>query len=243
MLAYAAAATFPQYKLTARDVTLSLFKAGVGARPNFSDRDLSRLDIAMLDFSNVNLARSNLFGADLTKANFENANLSGARLDRSTITSAIFKRANLQGASILRPNIFTTLSSNPKELATFEHANLADAHITGNLSRVSFRNANLTNAIFGAKDPRSEELITARVELQGCDFTAATLVRAVLSNNEASYAKFTNANLSGAKLINVNLTLADFQGANLAGTDFTGAQLDDANFKGAKNIENAIGLP
>lgn len=231
-----------KHVLTARHVTAALFNARNGQKPSFANKDLRRLDLANLDFSTIDLSGADLFGADLSNARLQGSVLRGARLDRATITRARFTGADLQGATILRPNIFSTLEANPGERPSFDNANLSRAHLSGDLRRVRFRGANLSGSIFGAKDPRSEELITARVELRGCDFSGANLQGAVLRNNAAPYANFSNANLRQANLVNSNLTMADFRGADIAGADFTGSILDDAKFDGALGLQDAIGL-
>ncbi len=107
---------------------------------------------------------------------------------------------------------------------------------------MSFRGADLTRAFFGAKDPRSEELITARVELNDCDFTGAVLRDADLSLNATQNAKFIGADLRGANFAGADLIAADFSGADLAGADFTGANLDRAKLSDARGLERAKGL-
>lgn len=229
-------------KLTAREVTVALFNSPQNQRPDFSKKDLSRLDMANLDFKGTQLVAADLFGANLSESNFTRADLSGARIDRATITRAKFENANLTGATVLRPNIFSSLESDPLERPSFDKANLTNGHLSGNLQGVSFHGANLAKATFGAKDPRSEELITARVELRYCDFSDANLQGAVLRNNSAPYASFRNANLKDADLSNSDLTMADFRGADISGANFTGAKIDAAKFDSVKGRVSAIGL-
>jgi uncharacterized protein YjbI with pentapeptide repeats len=228
--------------MSVREVSVALFKARSGAPPDFSRKDLSGLDLSGLDFNGASLAGANLFGADLSAANLKRANLAGARLDRATITGTSFADADLRGASILRPNVFSSLDVVVGELPNFAGAKMAGAHISGKFDQVSFRGTDLTHAFFGAKDPRSEELITARVELRGCDFTGANLSGADLSLNAAQNAKFVGADLSGANLAHANLMEADFTGADVTNADFTGAVLEGANLKETKGLERARGL-
>jgi uncharacterized protein YjbI with pentapeptide repeats len=228
--------------LSVRDIAVALFKARAGAAPDFSRKDLGGLDLAGLDFKGASLAGANLFGANLSGANLSKANLSGARLDRATITGASFTNADLSGASILRPNVFSGLDVAVAELPSFAGAKMAGAHLSGKFDRVSFRGADLRQSFFGAKDPRSEELITARVELKTCDFTDANLSGADLSHNAAQYAKFVGADLRGANLAHANLMEADFTGADVTNADFTGAMLEGARFTNARGLESAKGL-
>jgi uncharacterized protein YjbI with pentapeptide repeats len=228
--------------LTTREVVSALFKAAPGSAPDLSGRDLRRLDLAGVDFKGANLARATLFGSDLAGTNLAKANLTGAVLDRVTITKTNFADADLTQATILRPNIFSSLEAVSSEVPTFAGARLAGAHLSGRFDLVNFRGADLTAARFGPKDPRSEELITGRVELTGSDFSAAILRDANLSRSVAKYARFTRADLRGANLAYANFKGADFTGADLDGADFTGAVLDGANFTDARGLDRARGL-
>jgi uncharacterized protein YjbI with pentapeptide repeats len=228
--------------LTTREVVSALFRAAPGSAPDLSGKDLRRLDLAGVDFKGANLARATLFGSDLAGANLAKANLAGAVLDRVTITKTNFADADLTEATILRPNIFSSLEAVSSEVPTFAGARLVGSHLSGRFDLVNFRGADLTGARFGPKDPRSEELITGRMELTGCDFSGAILRDANLSRSVSKYVKFTRADLRGANLAYANFKGADFTGADLAGADFTGAVLEGANFTDARGLDRTRGL-
>jgi uncharacterized protein YjbI with pentapeptide repeats len=228
--------------LTTREVVGALFKAAPGSAPDLSGKDLSRLDLAGVDFKRANLARASLFGTDLAGANLSKADLAGAVLDRATITRANFADANLSRASILRPNVFSSLEAVSTEVPDFSRTNLAGAQLSGHFDLTSFRGADLTNARFGPRDPRSEVLITGRAQLAGCDFSDAKLHNANLSRSSAKYAKFARAELRAANLSQANLKGADFTGADLTDANFTGAVLDGATFTDARGLDRARGL-
>lgn len=229
-------------RLSARDVVGLLFKAPPASAPDLAGSDLRRLDLAGIDFKQANLAGADLFGADLGGSNLARSNLAGARLDRATLTGTSFAGADLTGATILRPNIFTTLAAVRGEAPDFSGARLGKAQLSGRFDLASFRGADLSGARFGPRDPRSEELITGRVELVACDFSDANLAGADLGRTGAQYAKFRAADLRQANLANANLKGADFSGAELAGADFTGANLDGAVFTDAKGFDRVGGL-
>jgi uncharacterized protein YjbI with pentapeptide repeats len=229
-------------KLTARDVTVMLFKASTDHPPDLSDTDLSSLDLSGLNFKGANLADANLYGADLTRADLSSSRLAGARLDRATIIGTNFSGADLSHASILRPNISETIEVNVSELPSFTKAKMTEANISGSLSRIDFKSADLTGTFFGPRNPDGEVLITPRIDMISCDFTDAILHKADLSLNDARYAKFVNADLRNANLAKTNLTGADFSGADVTGADFTGAIIDEALFKGTKGLGQAKGI-
>ena len=229
-------------EITARDVTTALFKSNPDQPLDLSGKDLSNLDLGDLDFKGANLTGVNLYGTDLSSSNLSMTRLSSARLDRATISGANFTGADLSRATILRPNIFSTMEIDARELPTFENAKMIDANISGRLEGINFRGADLTGTFFGPRNPNGETLITPRIEMNGCDFTGAKLINADLSLNNAQYAKFANANLTGANLANANLSGADFTAADITNADFTGAAIEGALFNGVKGFDRAKGL-
>lgn len=228
-------------KLSSRDVTALLFKAGPGARPDLGARDLSRLDLAELDFKQADLANADLYGADLSRARLAGANLAGARLDRATITSADFSNADLTDARILRPTIFTTLDVAAAEAPRFTGARLVRIRSDGWLDRTDFTGADLTGAVFGG-GASQEQTLFSPASLIGADFTGAVLKNAKFPRAHMKYARFVDADLTGANLRGTDLLGADFTGADLAGADVTGANLDAADLRTARGLDKVIGL-
>ena len=229
-------------EMTAREVAAALFSASPDQPIDLSGRDLSALDLSGLDFKGANLTHANFFGADLSSANLDRARLNGARLDRATITGASFVGSDLSDATILRPNIFSTMEVNARELPNFQNATMVRANISGRLDRINFMGADLKDAFFGPRNPDGEVLTTARIEMNGCNFIGAKLQKADLSLNNLQYANFANADLTGANLAGSNLSSADFTGADITDADFTGASIDGAHFEGAKGVDRAKGL-
>ena len=229
-------------EMATRDIATALFNASRDEPIDFSGKDLSALDLSGLDFKGADLSRANLFGTDLSSSKLDRARLTGARLDRATITSTSFEGSDLSDATILRPNIFSTMEVNARELPNFRNATMVRANISGRLDRISFAGSDLTEAFFGPRNPDGEVLTTARIEMNGCDFTGAKLHRADLSLNNLQFAKFVNADLTGAIFAGSNLSNADFTGADISDANFTGASIDGAHFEGAKGVDRARGL-
>ena len=119
---------------------------------------------------------------------------------------------------------------------------MIDAHISGRLDQISFKGADLSGTFFGPRNPGSEDLITPRIEMNGCDFTDARLHKTDFSLNSLQYAKFVNADATGANFANADLSNADFTRTNLTDADFTGAIVGGAHFEGAKGLNRAKGL-
>lgn len=230
--------------ITARDVVQRLFEADASNQIDFSNRDLSRLDLSSVDFKKANLSGANLYGADLSGANLSGARLTGARLDRATLIGADFSDADLSGATLLRPNVFPDMTdAKGSPLLTFRGARMTGAHLNGRFDNVDFSGAELSNAFFGPRDPREEELITPMMSLASADFSGAVLKGADLSLNLLESAKFNGADLESANFLGARLGGADFSNATLDGADFTGAALDGAKFDGAIGADRASGLP
>ena len=228
-------------KLSARDVTARLFKAAPGSRPDLRETNLTRLDLADLDFKHARLDGADLYGADLSRAKLTGVSLVGARLDRATITSADFSGADLTDARILRPTIFTTLEVVTAEAPKFTGAKLVRIRSDGWLDRADFSGADLTGAVFGGGASREESLFSP-APLVSANFTKATLKETKFPGAALKYARFIDADLTGAKLRGANLTRADFTGADLTGADVTGANLDEADLRHAKGLDQVIGL-
>jgi uncharacterized protein YjbI with pentapeptide repeats len=227
--------------LSAHDITVALFHSDRSVPVDLSDKDLTYLDLAGLDFKAARLSRSDFSGDDLTEANLSGTDLSDARLDRATIIRTDFSGANLSRATLLSPTAFSGLENNWKDAPNFTGANLSGVRIAARLDGASFKGANLTEAIIGPQTAIWGSY-KPRAILNGCNFTDATLVRADLSNTMLQFAKFAMADLRGANLSKSDLSKADLSGADLTGADLTDADFDGAKLDGAKGLESAVGL-
>ncbi len=100
----------------------------------------------------------------------------------------------------------------------FQNSDLSGQNLDGEvLSRIDFRNANLTEASF------------VRANLYGANLQNADLVRAKLCGSSLK-----NANLTQTNLQKANLQFTDFSRANLAGANFTDADLRGADLSTAQ---------
>jgi hypothetical protein len=79
---------------------------------NLSDANLRGADLSGTDLSSAFLTRANLRGAKLLDANLADANLQGAFLTRANLQGAFLTRANLQGAFLNRVKLSNTDLSN-----------------------------------------------------------------------------------------------------------------------------------
>ena len=198
--------------MTVRQV-IALLRAGHPA--DLAGQDLSRLDLAELDFSGANLAVADLDRAIIIRADFSNADLSGARM--------------------FLPAASTVLGENPAaEAPQFRQANLTGAHLLAKLGNGDWTGANLTGAHFELG--RTQFLAALRSDLSGCRMAGANLEGADLSGVRLAF-----ADLRGAKLARANLQGADLAGARLDGADLTGAALARADVHGA-SLRGVIGL-
>jgi uncharacterized protein YjbI with pentapeptide repeats len=121
-------------------------------------------------------------------------------------------------------------------------AKLIGANLNGRFEGVDFAGADLTNAIFGPRDPREEVLITPMMSLADANFKGAILIGADLSRDTLENANFADADLAHANLRGARLGGANFGNANLAGADLTGAETQGAYLKAARGIKAAIGV-
>jgi uncharacterized protein YjbI with pentapeptide repeats len=235
----------PAADMTVREITAGLFKAKPGATPDYSNHDLTYLDLSGLNFKGAKLAKSNLYGADFTGANLRGSDMSGTRLDRATLIRADFSGANLTGASILRPTVYSDLTENIADAPRFAGANLTDIRVMANMSGADFHGADLTNANFTPREARpGQGTITtlAKNMLKSCDFTKAILRGANFDHAVLTFARFAGADLTGANLTDTDLSRADFTGADLTNADLTGADLDGATLLNVKGLDTVKGL-
>ena len=113
-------------------------------RPNFSDEDLSGLNLAEIDFSKTNLLRANLSDSnlkdghlafsDLREANLVRANLAGSNMLGTLLMDSNLTEANLNGAIIIEANF---------HIANLNKTNFSKAV----LGLISFLDVDLSNTI------------------------------------------------------------------------------------------------
>src|SRR4029079_7399574 len=186
---------------TVRDITMALFKAKPGEPLDYSNHNLTYLDLSGLNFKGAKLAKSNLYGADFKDANLRGSDMSGTRLDRATLIRADFSGPHLSGASVLRPTIYTDLTENIADAPRFAGANLTGIRVMANMSGADFHGADLTDANFTPREVRAGQgtLSTlAKNLLKSCDFTKAILRNANLDHAVLTFARFASADLTGA---------------------------------------------
>ncbi len=235
----------PAADMTVREITSGLFKAKPGETIDYSNHDLTYLDLSGLNFKGAKLAKSNLYGADFTGANLRGTDMSGTRLDRATLIRADFSGANLSGASVLRPTVYTDLSENTADAPRFAGANLTGIRVMANMSGADFHGADLTDANFTPREVRAGQgtLSTlAKNLLKSCDFTKAIMRGASFEHAVMTFSRFAGADLRGANLASTDLSRTDFTGADLTDANFTGADLDGATLLGVKGLETVKGL-
>jgi len=235
----------PDADFTVREITAALFKAKPSERLDYSNHDLTYLDLSGLDFKGAVLARSDLYGADFTGSNLKGADLSHVRLDRSVLIRADLSGANLTGATIFRPTVYDDLSKNLADAPRFSGANLSGIRVMANLSGADFRGANLTGADFTPLESRAGQgTITtlARNVLMSCDFSGAEMKGVIFDRAILTFSRFVGADLSGADFVDADLSMVDFTGADLTGANLAGADLDGAKLTGARGLDTAKGL-
>lgn len=235
----------PDADFTVREIASALFKAKPGERLDYSNHDLTYLDLAGLNFKGATLAHSDLYGTDFTGANLKGTDLSHTRLDRSVLIRADLSGADLTGATIFRPTIYSDLASDLADAPRFTGANLTEVRVMADLSGADFRGANLTNADFTPLESRTGQgTITSLAKniLKSCDFSAAIMRGANLSRAVLTFSRFVGTDLTGADLTETDLSMVDFTGANLTGADLTGADLYGAKLTGVRGLDTVKGL-
>ncbi|MBS0233576.1 MAG: pentapeptide repeat-containing protein [Proteobacteria bacterium] len=219
--------------LSARDVAIMLFHAAPASHPSLDNRNLTRLDLAGLDFKKADLKRSNFFGADLSGANLSDTDLSGAKLDRVTLIGARLEHAILDDGSLMRPSTFSGLTPLPHEAPSFRGASLKRVHFFGDFTGSDFSDADLTDSVCAPTSKSGFIEHIWRTIFLGANLTDTNLTRADMTRSQLSFAVLKGAILHGTNLQGADLSGADLSGADLTDADLTGADLTDANIAGA----------
>lgn len=205
---------------------------------NFSGVNLSRSNFSEIDFSGANLSEADLSETNLREAQLINTDLSFADLSKADLNEAYLTDANVRIAKLAGANLKKAHLANACFLlADLSGANLSEAYLLGaNLVRANLRKANLSSAeVIEANLSRANlsESSLKGANLSGTDFSKANLRKADLADKGYVYiglkqyyfnTNLTNSNLTGADLHGANLT-----GANLSGAEFYGANLIRAN--------------
>ena len=227
-----------------------------------SEAKLEGANLKDADLTGANLAKANLKGAMLEDAIFENAKMEGAVLDQAKARNAVFSGADLTKASLQKADLpgadfskaalggtmFRGARMRGASVAgavgiqiNMEEADLAELRAAGgaNFSHGSFRRAKGPQSIWSKTNLQDADFSFS--EMEGADFTAVSLQRALLYGANMKLAKFRKADLKEAKFVSMNLfqgslekadlTRTDFRGANLYGVEFLESVQEDTEFE------------
>ena len=189
-----------------------------------------------------------LAAADTELAQSSNRSLSQAIIDRiadlshslkpyrqvtkdSIATQELSRERGQLLLSLTKMNIDSASFAQIKKIATFEYADLRDAHLANmDLSGINLARANLEGAaLLGSS-------------LEYANLEEANLKRSQLSSSSLKNAKLKLINLDWANLSQVNISEvrlvgASLKSANLIGADLTGTYISYTNFRGANLIK------
>ena len=213
-------------------------------RRDFSDLDLSGLDLSKMEWTGADFSRANLNQTDFTesllikavfqettvqKAIFTKARMVEADLTRADFFQADLREADLTGARAEEVNLAQTKASH----AIFKSSNLARSVLTMiDLSEADLSMTNLSWAV--ASQARLTGASLVKAKLDKADFSEVDLSEADLSDVEAIQPDFHGANFSGANLVRARLHNANLDKATLTQADFSQVQAPSLSLHGAK---------
>jgi Pentapeptide repeats (8 copies) len=149
-------------------------------RPDLTDANLARMNLAGADLYETDLAGADLTGANLTKARLYGADLAGAKLTGANLTGAFLMGADLMMGDLTRANLTG---------AFLAETNLIMGNLTGaDLTKADLSGANLTSA-----------------NLTGANLTGASLARATLVEAKLDGTTLTGCTVYGIAAWNVRL--------------------------------------
>jgi len=227
---------------------------------NLLDRnDLSNINLAGTDLSNVslkgkNLSGSMLTGVDLSGKDLTGTILAGVDLSGKDLTGTILTDANLEHAVLTNEIHYCVghpictapdLGLSGKDLsgAILTDLNLSGTDLTGTILRgADLSNANISGVDLSGKDLTGADL-TGTI-LNGADLTDAVLTGANLENASLENVMLLDANLDSVNLTNANLRNTILVDANLSNAILTGADLTNVVLTGAiltgADLTNAV---
>ena len=190
-----------------------------GKRADFSDVNLSGMDLSGMDFSYAEMTGVNLSGSDLTGANLSHANLWGAflhniNLTRATLDETIFLSARL---------VHSKIDECKGEKTRFTFACMWDCDI---------KNASLKKANF------------LQAEICDCDFTGSDLEEACFACADFDDATFVNTRLCHADFDYASRTYwTDFSGSDMTGLSTADVDFDPDYLMDVKGLHMHLFCP
>lgn len=206
------------------------------------------------DFSEFNLSHINLSGTDLMDINFSWANLSGTDLSGTDLSRAVLIETNLNGAdltnTVLEDALFCrtimpygTIKSDSTRVITPQQ--LLDRYAAGErrfpglvIVRADLRNQDLRGINLSYRDIKQRLRFRPhlpKANLSGANLEGSSLISINLRGGNLSNINFSESVLRGANFTDVNL-----RGANLLGADIEGVNFTRADLTGARIEEHSL---
>jgi uncharacterized protein YjbI with pentapeptide repeats len=201
-------------------------------------RNLMALVATVLSAADVELAQSST--RSLSQATIDRiADLSHSLKPYRQVTkdSIISRESSKERGQLLlsltKMNINSASFAQIKKLATFEYADLRDAHLANmDLSGINLSRANLEGATLSMTRLDSANLFKTnflKVQFASCSLIKANLDEATLDWANMSNSNLTRATLEGTSIRNANLRAAIIVDAFLKYADLTGSVLNESN--------------
>ncbi|WP_299005470.1 DUF2169 domain-containing protein [uncultured Shewanella sp.] len=188
---------------------------------SFFEKDLSNVDLSMLDLSGADFSRS-----ILNEANFTQSNLEKCQFANVIASKAIFDKVNAHGAS-------------------FEKALLGESQFKeAQLSSANFKNAMVKAADFS--DASIQYANLENIMAVKANFSSAKFDDSILTKGAFLHAKMDNVSAKRVdaeriKCFKVSALKSDWQNAKLPSALFWGATMNDANFSGSAMVNARFG--
>lgn len=248
----------------------AVFKNAQAQRAKFSSAITLSTDLSLVNFKGAKLMGVNFTNSNLHGATFENADLRGCNFTNANMNAVILLHANLDGATFEGADLTASVVHFEEvDKSAFSHAKMTKSvdSLAYSIKEIIANHRIWVNTM-GAEGIRAdlEGLDLSHVMLNGVQFQAASLKRALLVGASFNNAVFTMADLSACNAREAQflksdcrgtgfslscLEQADFQYADCSPmiitshmnpkrwpTNFAGANLQQANFHGA-NLEGA----
>lgn len=178
---------------------------------DFSEADLSDLNLNEVDFFEADLSKANLSGTSLIDADLNGAILSNTIFSKKTVVDKKWR--------LVRDIVSNWKTNRNLIRVDLSHADLSNAFLV----EANLHEANLSNTtLYGA--------IIQRADLTQADLSQSIIIEADFSDSELTEAKFVEAQLHSTHFYGAELNRADFSKADIQFGEFNETALIEANF-------------
>lgn len=236
------------------------------AHTNFSNANLTRLDICMANFeyadfsdvrmidskigisalkeNNTNFSYANMKNVDLLRAHVEKCIFDNADMETASFTYAKIKSASFENTRLSRANWTKSVVENNRfeksycSQMTMKSAVIKDCQFNYAIMRsVDMSGATVKNCCFD--DTVCRDSLWVDTKIENSSFKRSVLANARIVGSAKDRTRIRECSFKNADLSNIAITNIEFENCNFKGADFNNARLINVRFINCKNLSRA----